>query len=156
MSGKSLFNRNVPEIVIKSLFAKYDQDGSGRLQKSEAMSLLVNDLGLGPKQAETCYLLVDKDGSGSISFDEFLQWFRSGEGFKNIDDSSRYYKVRKAVEYFKEYDADNSGTIERGELKKLMHSVGYEGKIDDAMASLDKDGDGKISFTEFLAWLNWV
>ena len=156
MSGKSFFNENVPQVVIQSLFMKYDNDGSGRIQKTEAKSLFEDDLGMDLKQSEACYMLIDKDGSGSISFDEFLQWFRSGEGFKDIDDKTRYYRIRKAVEYFKKYDSDNSGTIERGEFKKLMKSCNYSGSIDDALATLDKNGDGKISFTEFLAWLNWV
>ena len=158
MAGKSYFNADVPEIVVKSLFQKYDTDGSGRLAKKEVLILLKDDLGMKNDQAEACYMLVDKDGGGDVSFQEFFGWFRSGEGFRNIDDSSRYYYIQKAIAKFKEYDKDGNGTIDKEEFKILMRSLGEsdESKFDDALRALDTSGDGKISFTEFLAWLNWL
>ena len=35
-------------------------------------------------------------------------------------------------------------------------NVSDDEKVDNALLTLDKGGDGKISFTEFLAWLNWL
>ena len=31
-----------------------------------------------------------------------------------------------------------------------------ESQLDSALQSLDTSGDGKISFSEFLNWLNWL
>lgn len=157
-SGKSYFNANVPEIVVKSLFQKYDTDGSGRLGKKEVLTLLKDDLGLKEDQAQAQYMLMDKDGGGDMSFDELRVWLRSGQGFSNIDNSSRYYVLQKAIAEFKKYDKDGNGTIDKEEFKSLMRSLGYsdESQFDNAMRSLDTSGDGKISFTEFLAWLNWL
>ncbi|EDO48530.1 predicted protein, partial [Nematostella vectensis] len=134
---------------VKSLFTKYDKDGSGRLQKTEMMELLKVDLGLDDKQAETFLLLVDKDGSGSVSFDEFYTWIHDKNTLQNIDDKSRYHKIRKAIEMFKKYDKDASGSIDREEFKQLMHETGNKVNIDKALKKLDKDGNGQISFTEF-------
>ena len=158
MAGKSYFTADVPEIVVKSLFQKYDTDGSGRLAKKELLTLLKDDLGMKDDQAQACYMLVDKDGGGDLSFDEFLGWLRSGEGFKNIDNSSRYYYIQKAIAEFKKYDKDGNGTIDKEEFKCLMTSLGCkdESQFDSALRSLDTSGDGKISFPEFLAWLNWL
>lgn len=157
-SGKSYFNANVPEIVVKSLFQKYDTDGSGRLGKKEVLTLLKDDLGLKEDQAQAQYMLMDKDGGGDMSFDELRVWLRSGQGFSNIDNSSRYYVLQKAIAEFKKYDKDGNGTIDKEEFKSLMRSLGYsdESQFDNAMRGLDTSGDGKISFTEFLAWLNWL
>jgi len=158
-TGKSYFNAEVPEIVVRSLFKKYDTDDSGRLGKQEMLSLLKDDLGMKEDQAQACILMVDKDGCGGVSFDEFILWLRTEKGFKNIDDSSRYYAVRKAIELFKQYDKDGNGTIDREEFKKLMASLNAnydDSQIDSALQALDKSGDGKISFPEFLAWLNWL
>ena len=159
MAGKSYFNPNVPEIVVKSLFKKYDTDDSGRLGKNEMLTLLKEDLGMKENQAQACILLVDKDGCGEVSFDEFTLWLRTEKGFRNIDDSSRYYKVQKAIELFKEFDKDGNGTIDREEFKKLFKKFQANcdaSQIDNALQALDTSGDGKISFPEFLAWLNWL
>lgn len=154
--GKSYFSESVPKIVVQSLFRKYDTDNSGRLQKLELMTLLKDDLGMDSKQAEAVMMLVDKDGSGAVSFEEFFQWLREGEGLKNVDNSTRYYYIRKAVDLFKKYDKDASGTIEPNELKELLKSVGYTGSVESALKVLDKDGNNKVSFPEFLDWLNWL
>lgn len=154
--GKSYFSSSTPEIVVKSLFSKYDQDGSGRLQRKELMILLSDDLGMDPKQAEAMAMVVDKDGSGSVSFDEFFQWIRDRNGLDTVNDRTKYYYTRKAVEMFKKYDRDASGTIEVNELKQLLKDVGYKNSLQDALKVLDKDGNGKISFPEFLKWLNWI
>ena len=158
MAGKSYFDANVPDIVVKSMFQKYDTDGSGRLGKKEVLTLLKDDFGMKEDQALTQYMLMDKDGGGDLSFDEVCVWLRSDRGFKNIDNSSRYYVIQKAIAEFKKYDKDGNGTIDKVEFKSLMRSLGYsdESQFDDAMRALDTSGDGKISFPEFLTWLNWL
>ena len=159
MAGKSYFNANVPEIVVKSLFQKYDVDGSGQIGKNEMLSMLKDDFGCKQDQAQACILMLDKDGSGKLSFDEFILWLRSEEGFKNIDNSSRYYIIQKAIELFKKYDKDGNGTIDREEFKELFKqfkSNADDSQLDSALQALDTSGDGKISFPEFLTWLNWL
>lgn len=158
MSGKSYFAADVPEVVLKSLFRKYDTDDSKSLGKREMLRLLKEDLGFEDDRAQACILMVDKDGCGEISFDEFILWIRTEKGFENIDDNSRFYIIQKAIELFKQYDKDGNDTIDREEFKKLMMSlnVSDDEKVDNALQALDKGGDGKISFTEFLAWLNWL
>lgn len=154
--GKSYFSETTPRIVVKSLFSKYDVDGSGRLQRDELMQLLRHDMGMDPKQAEAMALVVDKDGSGSVSFDEFMEWIHDRKALDTVDDHTKYYYTRKAVDMFKKYDKDGNGTIEVNELKQLLKDVNYSDSLESALQVLDKDGNGKISFPEFLKWLNWV
>ncbi|XP_022782195.1 calcineurin subunit B-like [Stylophora pistillata] len=156
MAGKSYFSASVPKIVVQSLFKKYDTDENGHLSKKEALCLLKDDLGMDNKQAEACYLLVDKDGGGSISFEEFFSWFRDEKGLECVNDKSRCYYISKAVDEFKKYDKDGNGTIDKDELKLLLKAVNYRHDSDAALRALDTTGDGKISFPEFLAWLNWL
>ena len=140
-----------------SLFYKYDKDGSGQLSKEELVSLFQDDLGFTKEQSDAYSLLLDKDGNNEVSFEEFSGWLKSGEQFKNINDKSRYARLKKAVDLFKSYDKDSSGFLDRNEFKTLFQNVGGKpAKLDKALAELDKDGNNRISFQEFLRWLNWV
>jgi len=153
----TFFDPKAPAVVLKSLFLKYDKDGSGELDKSELVVLFQDDLGFNKEQSEAYALLLDKDGNGNVSFDEFNAWLKSGENFQNINDKSRYSRLKKAVNLFKKYDADNSQALDRDEFKKLFKEVGGKpNKLDAALKELDTDGNERISFQEFLRWLKWV
>jgi len=155
--ANSYFNSNTPDIVLKSLFSKYDNDNSDQLGNDELKSLFRDDLGLTDDQAEMYTLLLDKDGTGSVCFEEFVKWFRSGEKMKTLDDSSRFACMQKAVEMFNGYDKDGSQSLDKAELSNVLKECGGQpDTVDSAMASLDLDGNGKISFVEFVKWLNWV
>lgn len=56
---------------------------------------------------------------------------------------------------FEQYDRDESGAIDKEELRSLMASlevpVGEE-ELKEAMEDLDLDGDGTISLEEFSLW----
>lgn len=156
-AGNSYFSRDAPEIAIHSLFDKYDYERNGKLDKSELKDLLEGDLGLSPEEACIYMLLLDQTGDHSVSFEEFLNWLRSGERFQNIDDKSRFGKLCQAVEMFKSFDADNSDTLDKTQFENLITAIGYtnvdSGKL---FNELDSHHNGKLSFVEFMKWLNWV
>lgn len=87
--GTSFFDKNVPKIVIRSLFLTYDTDGNDELDKEELGKLFERDLGMTKDQAEAYSMFLDLDGSQTVSFDELQQWLSSGEKFKNINDKTR-------------------------------------------------------------------
>ena len=159
MSGKSLFRSDVPDVVIKSIFDKYDKDGSKVLERPEILAML-GDMGLDEKQAELCFLMIDKDGNNNVSKDEFLQWFQKGEGVKVVDDPNRFAFVQKVANTFKRYDRDGSGVIDKHGFRALLASGGKvwqscsDAQIDAALRVVDKDGSGTVSFSEFLSWMD--
>ena len=156
-AGNSYFNDNTPSIVIRSLFDKYDKDGTGRLNCSELDDLLQKDLGFAKEEAKAYSMLLDKDGDQSISFEEFLQWLRSGERFEAVNNQARFKNLCKAVELFKTYDKDNNNNLSKDEFKELLDSLGYKGvDVERFFEYLDEHKNGKISFWEFMKWLNWV
>lgn len=155
--ASSFFDPNTPDVVLKSLFSKYDQDNSDQLAITELKTLLQDDMGLSESEAQTYVLLLDKDGTGTISFTEFSKWLRSGERFNTVNDTARLGIIQKAVEMFMKYDTDGSHALNKTELTKVMIDCGGNpDAMDSAMTSLDVDGNGNVSFAEFLKWLNWV
>ncbi len=152
----SYFNPGTPDIAIKSLFKKYDNDNSGFLDRKELSSLLADDLGLTPRRVEVYYHLLDKDGNAKISSDELCAWLRSNERFNTLNDKSRFYAICKAVDLFRKYDKDGSQYISCEELKILLIEHGYNVDVKSAFNEIDQDGNGKISFPVFLKWLNAV
>lgn len=60
--------------------------------------------------------------------------------------------VRRA---FADFDADDTGTIDKKELGALLASLDYpvdEYQIDQAMQSFDTSGDGQVGIEEFVHW----
>lgn len=56
---------------------------------------------------------------------------------------------------FLEFDADGSGFIDTHEMRQIALSIGEDpdtAEFQDSMFALDFNGDGTISFTEFVAW----
>lgn len=153
----SYFDPRTPDIVLKSLFLKYDKDNSGYLSKEELNSLLIDDLGLTAAQADAYSLLIDSNADSKLSFQEFAKWLRSGDRLESVSDKSRYARVQKAIEMFNKYDVDGNKSLDRKEFEKLFDDCGgKKARLADALNQLDTDDNGKISFTEFMKWLNWV
>ncbi|ACO66830.1 predicted protein, partial [Micromonas commoda] len=60
-------------------------------------------------------------------------------------------------ELFAQFDQDGSGTIDIMELRQVMRHPKdqlTEEEIDAFAAEMDKDGDGEISYDEFIAAMN--
>ena len=154
-----LFGENVPDLVLKSVFTKYDVDGNGYLTENEIRVLLVEDLGMSDAECETITLLMDEDGSNTISFEEFKEWTQGGNkaGIILNPTGHRYQLLLKAAEYFRDFDVDSNGAIEGKEIIRLMQWLGIsKDRTATVLDEIDKDKNGKISFYEFLKWLHWI
>ena len=153
----SYFSPYAPDVALKSLFQKYDRDNSGRLDRGELVTFFQDDLGLNSEQAEVYMYLLDEDGDTGVSFVEFKSWLNSGERFRNIDNHSRFFMIQNAIDLFKKYDVDSNQALDLSELEQLLLDMGgHSCYLQEALKALDRDGNKRVSFTEFLIWLNWV
>ena len=66
------------------------------MYSDELTSLLCDEMGLSYEEAEIYIYLLDKNGNGLISFDEFRKWYSSEEELKSVRDHSRY-QVRDKI-----------------------------------------------------------
>eukprot|EP00090_Calanus_glacialis_P003722 TRINITY_DN12747_c0_g1_i1.p1 TRINITY_DN12747_c0_g1~~TRINITY_DN12747_c0_g1_i1.p1 ORF type:complete len:150 (-),score=65.32 TRINITY_DN12747_c0_g1_i1:123-572(-) len=113
---------------------------------SSQVSKIMKAIGQNPSEAEIQDMVnqVDKDGTGSIDFPEFLMMMSLKSDSENAEDEIR--------EAFQVFDGDGNGFINRQELACVMGNLGealtpaeIQGMIDEA----DVDGDGQINYEEF-------
>ena len=73
--------------------------------------------------------------------------------FKTENARAKAEEIRQLKDLFSLYDNDNSGSINKTELKLLMNSLGYypsEEMIQQMILENDVDGDELIDFEEFV------
>jgi calmodulin len=82
---------------------------------------------------------LDKDGTGTIDYPEFLGWWKR-------------YDIKRLFETF---DRDGSGEINFAEMMQLTVQAGVKltkAEIRIALTDLDQDDSGALSFDEFAPW----
>ena len=109
---------------------------------------VMRKLGQNPTERELSEMIrsVDDNGDMEIDFDEFLLLMKGRVGARDPEQELR--------DAFAVFDTDNSGAIDRKELKRLMKKLGQalsEAELDAMMDEVDENGDGEISFEEFKA-----
>ena len=129
---------------IRESFSLYDRDGNGSISLIELHEVLRN---LGEKvtddEINQIIRMADQDGDGEIDYDEFVELRRKLKGDEKED-------LRKAFDVF---DQDGNGSISQVELKIVLDKIGIEmseAELKRTMSEADTDGDGEISFTEFV------
>lgn len=67
-------------------------------------------------------------------------------------------EIHEYTQQFKHYDSDESGSIEKDELSKILVGLGMrdvkDEDVEKAIKGIDQDDDGKLSFKEFLFLLS--
>lgn len=88
---------------------------------------------------------VDKDGTGKLSFDDFLTLM----SVKMAEKDSKE-EIMKA---FRLFDDDETGKISFRNLKRVATELGEnlrDEELQEMIDEADRDGDGEISQEEFL------
>ncbi|KAH3743015.1 hypothetical protein Pelo_15584 [Pelomyxa schiedti] len=132
---------------FREAFSMFDPDGSGTITVTEVAGVL-RSLGLHPSESELQALIrtVDTDGSGTIEFPEFCMMMS-----KKIVEEDNPEELRAA---FREvFDKNGDGEIDMEELRRVLPTLGEtltDDQIVQMIKEVDVDGDGKISFDEFV------
>ena len=132
---------------IREAFNLFDTDGSGTIDPKE-LKAAMQSLGFEAKN-QTIYQMIgdiDKDGSGSIDFDTFLDMMTA----KMSDKDSR----EDIMKVFNLFDDDQSGKISLRNLKRVAKELGEtmtDAELLEMIERADNDQDGEINFEEFYA-----
>jgi len=128
---------------VKKLFDEFDPEETGEI-KTETFGDLISKVQdnkdvMSAEESKRVVKLIDVDNSGSISFSEFLDWWRD-------------YALNQA---FIKFDKDGSGELNDEELKGLLGSLGIkvdDDKMHDILMNIDLNQDGNVSFAELVQW----
>ena len=133
---------------LHEAFNIFDVDSDGSIN-SNKLIILMNSLKQYPSQKELEKILneFNIDKNGQIYFNQFLKIM--AKRLKNIkEDEDRYLK-----NLFSNLDRNNNGLISIHEIRYIVtHSNENisEKDIETIMKEADTDGDGLISFEEFM------
>ena len=117
-----------------------DVSGTGQLTKDEFCNKLMELYGEndGKNIASNIFNNLDLDGSGKISYDEFLSAMISS---KKVVTEERLEKA------FKMFDKDSSGKLSVKEIKAVFG--GTEEQWKNVINEVDLNNDGEVDFAEF-------
>jgi len=98
---------------------------------------------------------LQKSGDGKIDFKEWFAWWQTDDRFTKLQ--GKLPKVEEWSRVFKSYDKDGSGVIERDEFPPVFADLSKVCSIgkssDDTFKEIDQNGDGKVSFNEYVDYL---
>ena len=142
-SAKVVIN-SASEVI--EAFKLFDKNQDGHLTKEEITEFVVS-LGGDISSPHFQDLLNDLETKGTITTIRFMKFWKQ---FKDnpTDDSLEDIKS-----IFHQYDLNGDGFITREELKEaisMMHINDKEGELEKCLADIDVNGDGRVSYAEFL------
>lgn len=138
---------------IHRTFALFDSDHDGSITAVE-LGKVLDALGQSVSAAELRAMVstVDSDGNGAIEFNEFVALLLPTDS--SPSDVTGEDDLRSA---FADLDRNHDGQLSVAELKRALRALGdhhSDEDIDALVHKADKDGDGQVSFEEFVTLMN--
>lgn len=177
---QSIFDMTVEELqdFCLDLFIEFDIDQNGYLDRKEFKAVMKSaKLGLTNKEIRKIMAEADEDGNGRIEYREFvplmvdiIHSLKAKEEALAAQEATDQ-RTREEVEMhllhglpreeleammkgvFEMADVDGNGTLSQAEFKECLKSaeLGLTRKeINLLLSECDVDGDGRVSYTEFL------
>jgi len=139
------------KVFYKEAFDAFDWNRNGTIPTGD-LQYAMRRAGQNPTDIEVQDLInkID-DGSGTLDFNDFCLVIK--EKTKEVDTEIHFKDT------FRVFSKDEEGCIPADEMKfVLMHLPGkvtYK-EIDEMIETVDKNGDGKISFSEFRVMMGGI
>ena len=100
-------------------------------------------------------LLEISDQKGGIESSDFLRFWQELKDSSTHDENTDGYEDESEIlETFKKYDTNGDGYITKDEMMAVMSKMTFvankDEEVEKCLKDLDADGDGRISYAEFL------
>ena len=134
---------------LKQAFYLFSDEGEGNIV-TQQLGTVVRSLGYNPTDSDLQEMIdeVDIDDNGTINFREFLTMMS-----RRMKDADCEEEIREA---FRAIDKDGNGFISAAELRHFMSNLGEKltnDEVDAMIREADMDGDGQVSYEEFIAMM---
>ncbi|XP_042366191.1 programmed cell death protein 6 isoform X2 [Plectropomus leopardus] len=123
-----------------NIFQRVDKDRSGVISDSELQQALSNGTWtpFNPVTVRSIISMFDRENKGGVNFNEFAGVWKYITDWQNI---------------FRTYDRDNSGFIDKNELKQALTGFGY--RLSDQfyctlIEKFDRQRKGQVAFDDFI------
>eukprot|EP00928_Gymnodinium_smaydae_P047558 TRINITY_DN3174_c0_g1_i2.p1 TRINITY_DN3174_c0_g1~~TRINITY_DN3174_c0_g1_i2.p1 ORF type:complete len:682 (+),score=159.22 TRINITY_DN3174_c0_g1_i2:73-2118(+) len=150
------FDSGMRDKMLRNTFDALDKDGNGILSRMELLDMMRK---LSPVKGSSITSIIeefDTDGREGLSFEEFKEWMSK--------DARLGGEVKKAMNSFpssieaafRVWDKNGDGSISRMELAQLLKQLNpkiTKEQCELMVKAVDKDGNGKIDYSEFVAFL---
>ncbi|XP_062183663.1 probable calcium-binding protein CML22 [Phragmites australis] len=150
---------------LARVFELFDHDGDGRITREELEDSL-GKLGIPVPGDEVASMiaLIDANGDGCVDVEEFGELYRAimagdkaeGKGSRGGEEEGEDGEEDEDMrEAFRVFDANGDGYITVDELGVVLSSLGLkQGRTAEEcrrmIGRVDRDGDGRVDFGEFL------
>mmetsp|Transcript_105 Transcript_105/g.437 ORF Transcript_105/g.437 Transcript_105/m.437 type:complete len:170 (-) Transcript_105:37-546(-) len=146
-SGLDLSEDQIEE--FREAFSLFDKDGDGTISPEE-LGIVMKSMGRRTSAEELRAMVaeVDEDSSGRIEFPQFLKILALR--LQSLDSEE---EMREAFQVF---DRDKNGSVSASELKHVMNNLGEpvtNKEVEEMIREADADGDGELSFEDFLSFV---
>nr|XP_054497610.1 programmed cell death protein 6 isoform X1 [Agelaius phoeniceus] len=123
-----------------SVFQRVDKDRSGIICDNELQQALSNGTWtpFNPATVRSILGMFDRENKGGVNFNEFTGVWKYITDWQNV---------------FRTYDRDNSGMIDKNELKQALTGFGYrlsDQFYDILIRKFDRQGKGQVAFDDFI------
>eukprot|EP00164_Ancoracysta_twista_P005725 GFYU01007868.1.p1 GENE.GFYU01007868.1~~GFYU01007868.1.p1 ORF type:complete len:199 (-),score=30.68 GFYU01007868.1:218-814(-) len=163
MGNRKLMNQKLRELglteaqkaILTQEFKIFDKDHDGRIAWKEMIEInAVMGLNMPDIKLKRLFAHYDIDESGLMTLDEYMLF--AGPYLKTPpgrDPAS----MKRLREDFSKYDTNCDGFVDADELTTIMEALGVAvtpEEIQKAIAKVDQDKNQKISFEEFVTWVD--
>ncbi|XP_072009006.1 programmed cell death protein 6 [Engystomops pustulosus] len=132
--------RGQDQTFLMNVFRRVDTDNSGIISDNELQQALSNGTWtpFNPVTVRSIISMFDRECKGGVNYQEFTGVWKYITDWQNI---------------FRTYDRDNSGLIDKNELKQALSGFGYrltDQFYDILIRKFDRQRRGQVAFDDFI------